>query len=86
MSLTLCFTVLFLPAATVLMALGPRYLPAAQVSLLVLLESVFGPFLVFLFHGEVPGPVTIACGAAILICVAGHAIIAGRYRTAEEAT
>ena len=80
MTLTLCLTVLFLPAATILMALGPRYLPAAEVSLLVLLESVFGPLWVFLFLGEIPSPTTIACGAAILSCVAWHAIMASRRR------
>ena len=56
MSLTLCFSVLFLPAATVLMALGPRYLPAAQVSLLVLLESVFDRCWCFCFTARSPAP------------------------------
>lgn len=78
MSLTLVLAILILPAATFLMTLGPRYLPAAEVSLLILLESVFGPVWVFLVIGEIPSPTTMACGAAILLTVAWHAIMSDR--------
>lgn len=78
MTLTLILTVCFLPAATFLMTLGPRYLPAAEASLLILLESVLGPLWVFLVIGEVPSPTTLASGGAILFCVGWHAFMANR--------
>jgi drug/metabolite transporter (DMT)-like permease len=78
MSLTLVLTVLIMPVSTVLMTMGPRYLPAAEVSLLILLESVFGPLWVLFAVGEVPSPITIACGAAILVTVGWHAVMTGR--------
>ncbi len=57
----------FLPAATTLIQLGPRYLPAAEVSLLLLLETVLGSFLVWLFLAEVPPPLSLAGGGLILL-------------------
>jgi len=78
MTLTLVLTIFIMPAATILMTLGPRYLPAAEVSLLVLLESVLGPIWVFAVIGEVPSTTTMICGGAILVCVAWHAVMVGR--------
>ncbi|MEQ8666402.1 MAG: DMT family transporter [Rhodospirillales bacterium] len=77
-TLTLILTIVFLPAATFLMTLGPRYLPAAEASLLILLESVFGPLWVFLVIGEIPSNTTLACGGAILVCVAWHSVMVNR--------
>lgn len=85
-SLTLVLTIVFLPAATFLMTLGPRYLPAAEASLLILLESVFGPLWVFLVIDEVPSNTTLACGGAILVCVAWHSIMVNRRERRVFAT
>lgn len=54
------------PGATALLSLGPRYLPAADVSLIMLLEAVFGPLLVWLVLAEFPGLWTLAGGAVVL--------------------
>lgn len=54
------------PAATALLSLGPRYLPPADVSLIMLLEAVFGPLLVWLVLAEFPGISTLAGGAVVL--------------------
>lgn len=54
------------PGATALLSLGPRYLPAADVSLIMLLEAVFGPLLVWLVLAEFPGAWTLAGGAVVL--------------------
>jgi len=78
MSLTLVLTVIIIPAATFLMTMGPRYLPAAEVSLLILLESVFGPIWVFLVIGEIPSTTTMVCGGTILLCVGWHAVMSDR--------
>lgn len=54
------------PGATALLSLGPRYLPPADVSLIMLLEAVFGPILVWLVLAEFPGAWTLAGGAVVL--------------------
>ncbi|WP_306044502.1 DMT family transporter [Nioella sp. MMSF_3534] len=54
------------PGATALLSLGPRYLPPADVSLIMLLEAVFGPILVWLVLAEFPGLWTLAGGAVVL--------------------
>ena len=54
------------PAATALLSLGPRYLPPADVSLIMLLEAVLGPLLVWLVLAEFPGISTLAGGAVVL--------------------
>ncbi len=54
------------PGATALLSLGPRYLPPADVSLIMLLEAVFGPALVWLVLAEFPGSWTLAGGAVVL--------------------
>jgi drug/metabolite transporter (DMT)-like permease len=54
------------PVAFACLATGPRYLPAADVSLLMLLEAIFGPLLVWAVIGETPGPWTLAGGTVVL--------------------
>lgn len=58
----------FIAGAAGLMVLGPRYLSSAEVSLLILLESVFAPLLVWSVIGENPGPWALL-GGAVVICV-----------------
>lgn len=52
--------------ATCLLAVGPRYISSAEVALLVLLESVLAPILVWALVGEHPGPWAL-CGGAVVI-------------------
>jgi drug/metabolite transporter (DMT)-like permease len=54
------------PVAFACLTTGPRYLPAADVGLLMLLEAVFGPLLVWWVLGEDPGPRTLLGGAIVL--------------------
>lgn len=56
----------FIGAASCLLALGPRYISSAEVALLVLLESVLAPILVWLAIGEDPGPWAIVGGAVVV--------------------
>ena len=56
----------FIGAASCLLALGPRYISSAEVSLLVLLESVLAPILVWVAIGENPGTWAIAGGAIVV--------------------
>ncbi|MEM7196205.1 MAG: DMT family transporter [Pseudomonadota bacterium] len=64
---------IMLPIANALMFLGPRYLPAAEVGLVMLLESICGPLWVWLVLAENPGAYTLAGGAVVLLTLAVHA-------------
>ena len=59
-----------LPIAFSLLALAPRYAPAPQVSLVLLLEAVLSPIWVYLVFGEVPTSVVVAAGVVILVTLA----------------
>ncbi len=59
-----------LPLGTALMFIGPRYIPAPEVGLLLLLESVLGPVWVWLALGEEPGRHTLIGGAIVLSTLA----------------
>ncbi|KAB7614320.1 DMT family transporter [Amylibacter sp. SFDW26] len=48
------------------LTLGPRYITSAEVSLLILLESVLAPLLVWFVIGEDPGVWTLIGGAIII--------------------
>lgn len=59
-----------LPLSFGLIGLGPRYLSASEVSLIVLLEAVIGPFWAWLFIGQAPSPASFAGGALIIATLA----------------
>jgi len=56
----------FIGAASCLLALGPRYISSAEVSLLILLEAVLAPILVWAMIGEDPGPWALAGGGIVI--------------------
>ena len=55
------------PIGASLLVIGPRYLPAADVSLLLLLEAVLGPLWVWWMLNEFPGIYTLVGGAFVLL-------------------
>lgn len=57
---------LFISVATSLMTLGPRYIPSAEVALLILLESVLAPLLVWAVIGEDPGAWALIGGGVVI--------------------
>lgn len=63
-----------LPGAAILLMLGPRYLPAPEVSMITLLEVILGPLLVWAVIGENPGKMTLIGGAVIVATVALHTL------------
>lgn len=65
---------LVLPLSFALITLGPRHLPAAEVSLILLLETFLGPLWVWWVLGEVPNPPTIIAGALILGTILLHSL------------
>lgn len=77
-----------LPLSFGLIFIGPRYIPAPEVSLVLLLEAVLGPFWVWLALGEEPGGRTLFGGAIVLATLAIHSamrIAGGRARAAAVA-
>ena len=76
----------FLPVACVLIQIGPRYIPAAEVSLMLLLETILGSFLVWLFLGEVPTTLSLIGGAIVFSALVIHGWIeVKRYRQTRAA-
>lgn len=59
-----------LPTAFALIGQGPRYLPAPEVSLLMLLETVFGTLWAWLWLDETPTQTTLLAVAIILLALA----------------
>ena len=71
----------FIAFAAGLMVLGPRYLSSAEVSLLILLESVLAPLLVWFVIGEDPGPWALVGGTVvILVLLVSNFVMLARLR------
>ena len=69
---------ILLPLAIALITIGPRYLPAPEAAMLGLLESVLGPFWLWLVIGENPGIRSIVGGVVVISVLFVHAM--GRFR------
>ena len=67
-----------LPVSSALITLGPRYLPAPEVGLIMLLETLLGPLWVWLIIREVPSIETLIGGAMILAALTWMSITAIR--------
>ena len=70
----------FIATATCLLTLGPRYISSAEVTLLILLESVLAPILVWAIIGEYPGIWALTGGAMVISAVFVSNMIALRHR------
>jgi drug/metabolite transporter (DMT)-like permease len=62
------------PVAFGLIATGPRYIPAAEVALFLLLETVLGALLVWMVIGEVPTLATVVGGVILVVVLAAHSV------------
>lgn len=79
---------LLIGGATCLYTLGPQYISAAEVALLILLESVLAPLLVWAVIGEAPGNLTLIGGAIVISALLISNLIAlrrARLRKAQAA-
>ncbi len=63
-----------LPAALLLFFAGTRYIPAAEVALFALVETVLGPLWVWLAVGETPPPDTFIGGAVVIGAIVANAL------------
>lgn len=61
-----------LPASFGLISTGPRWLPAPEVNLLMLLETVLGPLWVWLALAEEPAGRELAGGAIVILALVAH--------------
>jgi drug/metabolite transporter (DMT)-like permease len=59
----------------ILFMAGARLLPAAQTSLLSLLEVILGPLWVWIAYGEDPGAWVLAGGTIVILALAGHTVL-----------
>ncbi len=72
---------LFIAIATCFLTVGPRYISSAEVSLLILLESVLAPLLVWAVVGEDPGRWALIGGAVVIgVLVISNMVLLRRAR------
>ena len=69
---TLIMSLGVLPIAFAVLTLGPRTVPAPEVALLLLLETVLGPLWVWLGVGERPSQAAFVGGATVLATLMAH--------------
>ena len=62
------------PVAFGLIATGPRFIPAAEVALLLLLETVLGALWVWMVIGETPAVATLVGGLILVAVLAAHSV------------
>ena len=65
---------IFVPLAGITLWLAPRYIPAPQVALFYLLETVLAPLWVWFVFSEVPSKHVFIGGTIITAAIAGHAV------------
>jgi drug/metabolite transporter (DMT)-like permease len=73
------------PVAVALVGTAPRFIPAAEASLIGRLEMVLGPLWVFALIGERPTQHAIVAGAIILVTLTLHTVAAVRESTQDAA-
>jgi drug/metabolite transporter (DMT)-like permease len=61
-------------AGMVFFTIGSRAVPAAELTLLSMIEVVLGPFWVWLFLGETAGAFTLLGGGILMAAIAGNAL------------
>jgi len=64
------------PVALSLYTSGARYIPAAEVGLLALIETVLGPVWAWVGVGEVPTALTLVGGGLVVLAIAGNSLLA----------
>ncbi len=64
--------------ATALVTTGPRYIPAPEASLIIVLETVLGPLWVWLVIKEQPAPLALVGGAVVVATLVLHSLMALR--------
>lgn len=74
--------IVIVPIAFMLITLGPKSIPAAEVGMLMLLETVIGPLWVWIFLNISPNTAAIQGGALVVTTLIIHALI--RYKVHKK--
>jgi drug/metabolite transporter (DMT)-like permease len=72
-----------LPIPLAVMTIAPTLIPAAEVSLILLLETFLGPYLVWLAVREVPSVRTVIGGLLLVVVIALHSWVGLRSASRE---
>ncbi len=64
-----------MPIPLALMTVAPKLIPAAEVSLIMLLETFLGPFWVWLVIGQRPAGETVLGGGLLVLTLVVHALV-----------
>lgn len=62
------------PLALTLIASAPRYLPAPQVGLFLLLETILGPLWIWVVLSIAPSPYALIGGLIVVLCLVGNSV------------
>lgn len=73
-----------LPISFALLFLAPRYIPAPEVNMIMLLEMVLGPFFVWLALGERVPAETFAGGGLLFFVLLAHSLLALRAKARQR--
>ncbi len=72
---TTILCLIIVPLAFILITLGPKRIPAAEVGMLMLLETVIGPVWVWIFLDLAPNTAALQGGSMVIITLICHAVI-----------
>jgi len=78
LALNVCIMV---PLSGFTLQLAPRFIPAAQVAMFFLLETILAPVWIWLIFKEIPSTQTIFGGTIVLTAILGHSIWQLRPKT-----
>ncbi len=76
---------LVVPIAAFCLALAPRYVPAPQVAMFYLIETVLAPVWVWMVFGETVGTMTLIGGTIVLAAITAHSLWSMRSERSTEA-
>jgi drug/metabolite transporter (DMT)-like permease len=72
------------PAATLMLSLGPQYMPGSHVTLIMMLEILLGPLWVWMMFRETPSATTVMGGALVLATILAHSWLGVRRARAAQ--
>ena len=67
---------ILLPAALILITIGTGYLPAPEVGLVLILETVLGPLMTWAVVGEEPPELAVLGGTVVVVTLLAHSLAA----------
>jgi drug/metabolite transporter (DMT)-like permease len=63
-----------IPVASALIALGPRYLPAPEVAMFFLIDTLLTPLWIWMIFGELPTMVSMIGGSIVVLTLTAHSL------------